>query len=237
MTGEEQRQYMFALAELLEFQQIILWLRDEEPATLGPKLVRALSGSADPAEETVKNNVGRNTMFELSLAAEWRRAGLDVEIGEPDIRLTVGSQVFFVECKRPFAWTGIVRSLSEARRQLQKNGANPAPGTPKGVIAISLNRVASAGRRLFLAESLADKSKVGDMIDHELEANRWRWYDSVRFDESVAAVAFHLNLPAHVNDGPQFALMSSLNPCKASINEEALALFAQAMSYGLPMQK
>jgi hypothetical protein len=102
MRQEEQRQYMFALAELLEFHQIADWLRHEAPAILGPKLIRALSGSSDPAEETNKNSDGRNTMFELSLAAEWRRAGLKIEIGEPDIKLTVGSQIFLVECKRPF---------------------------------------------------------------------------------------------------------------------------------------
>ena len=232
MTREEQRRYMFALAELLEFHQIAVWLRDESPAILGPKLDRALSGRVDPAEETLKNNDGRNAMFELSLAAEWRREGLNVEIGEPDIKLTVGSQLFLVECKRPFTWSGFVSCLRHANRQLRENGASPVPGAPKGVIAVSLNRVISAGQQILLAESLDDKSKVGEIIDRELEANRRRWYDTVQFNESIAAVACHLNMPAHVNDGPQFVLMSSLNLCKVSINDEALALFAQAMSYG-----
>jgi hypothetical protein len=232
MTREEQRRYMFALAELLEFHQIAVWLRDESPAILGPKLDRALSGSVDPAEETLKNNDGRNAMFELSLAAEWRREGLNVEIGEPDIKLTVGSQLFLVECKRPFTWPGFVSCLRHAKRQLRENGASPATGAPKGVIAVSLNRVISAGQQILLAESLADKTKVGEIIDRELEANRRRWYDTVQFNESIAAVACHLTMPAHVNDGSQFVLMSSLNICKASINDEALTLFAQAMSYG-----
>jgi hypothetical protein len=232
MRQEERRLYMFALAELLEFHQIAEWLRHETPAILGPKLIRALSGSSDPAEETSKNNDGRNTMFELSLAAEWRRAGLKVEIGEPDIKLTVGNQIFLVECKRPFTWTSVESCLRHAKRQLRENGASLVQGEPKGVIAISLNRVLGEGRMLFFAESLADRTKVGELVDSELELNRWRWFDTIRFDESMAAVAFHLNLPADVAEGPQFALMSSLNPYGAGTRGEALATFAQAMSYG-----
>src|SRR5205807_3520181 len=184
MTGEEQRQYMFALAELLEFHQIAVWLREEDPVTLGPKLIRALSGSAHPAEESPKNSDGRNMMFELSLAAEWRRAGLNVEIGEPDIQLTVGNQVFLVECKRPFTWTGIVSCFRDAKRQLRENGASPVPGAPKGVIAISLNRVIGTGQQLFFARLLADRTRVGDLVNSELESNRWRWFETIHFDEN-----------------------------------------------------
>src|ERR1700721_4387433 len=91
---------MYALAELVESSQIFTWLRQENPAVLRPKLMRSLSGSLDPADERATNNVGRNTIFELSLASEWRRAGLDVVIGEPDLRLILGPQEFAVERKR-----------------------------------------------------------------------------------------------------------------------------------------
>jgi hypothetical protein len=84
---------------------------------LGPKLIRALSGSVDPFEESSSNSVGGNTMFELSLASEWRRAGLKVAIGEPDLQLVLGQQEFLVECKRPFDWTGVLRGLKDASRQ------------------------------------------------------------------------------------------------------------------------
>lgn len=234
MTNEEQRRYMFALAELIEFREIATWLREEDPTILRLKLNRALSGSTDPVKETLNNKDGRNAIFELYLAAEWRRAGLNVEIGEPDIKLTVGNQVFLVECKRPFTWPGVVSCLRHANRQLRENGTSPIPGAPKGVIAISLNRVITQGQLLFFAESLADRTKVGDLINSELESNRWRWFDTIRFDESMAAVTFYLNLPAGVDEGCQFALMSSLNGYQAGANVEALSIFRQAMSYGAP---
>ena len=133
---------------------------------LGPKLIRALSGSIDPADESVINSVGRNTMFELSLAAEWKRAGLDVIIGEPDLKLILGHQEFLVECKRPFAWSGVVRCLKDASRQLKKDGARTKLGTPKGVIAISLSRVIASGEQIFFADSMADKSKLQEIIEN-----------------------------------------------------------------------
>jgi hypothetical protein len=221
--------YMYALAELVEFHQIFAWLKNEEPHVLAPKLIRALSGSLEPFEETVNNSVGRNTMFELSLASEWRRAGLSVAIGEPDLRLAVGQQEFLVECKRPFDWKGVVRGLKEGGRQLRRSGVRARPGAPKGIIAISLSRIITAGEQIFLADSLADKSKLQGIIEHELAANRWRWWSRIRFDQSIAAVLFHLSLPADVGQGDHFALLSFSNVYQASPNPEALSLLNDAI--------
>jgi hypothetical protein len=95
ITQEERRLYMYSLAELVEFHQVFTWLKEKDPHVLGPKLIRALSGSVDPFEESSSNSVGRNTMFELSLASEWRRAGLAVAIGEPDLQLVLASKNFW----------------------------------------------------------------------------------------------------------------------------------------------
>lgn len=229
ITREQQRQYMYALAELVEFHQIFTWLRQENPAVLRPKLTRSLSGSLDPADESASNNVGRNTIFELSLAAEWRRAGLKVVIGEPDLRLTIGQQEFVVECKRPFDWTGVIRSLKDAKRQLRKSTARSTAGAPKGVIAVCLSKIVARGERIFWAESMADKSKLGEIIESELAANRWRWWDKIRFDDSIAGVLFHLSLPADVGMGDHFALLSFSNIYQAGANREVLTLLNQAM--------
>lgn len=229
ITREDRRLYMYSLAELVEFHQVFTWLKEEDPRVLGPKLIRALSGSVDPLEESVSNSVGRNTIFELSLASEWRRAGLHVAIGEPDLQLVLGQQEFLVECKRPFNWPGVVRGLKDASRQLKKNGARAKPGAPKGVIAISLSRIIAGGEQIFLADSMADKSKLQEIIERELAANRWRWWTSIRFDENIAAVLFHLSLPADVGHGDHFALLSFSNVYQAGVNPEALALLNQAI--------
>jgi hypothetical protein len=228
-TTEQRRAYMYALAELIEFHQIFTQLRAEDPSVLRPKLLRALSGSLDPAEERASNSVGRNTIFELALAAEWRRAGVSVLIGEPDLRVVFDQQEFLVECKRPFDWSGVCRCIKDATRQLKKNGVKPKPGEAKGVIAISLSRVIAGGEQIFFAESMSDKSKLQEIIEHSVAANRWRWGNSIRFDDSISAVLFHLTLPADVDRGNHFALLSFSNVYQASANPRALVLLNQAM--------
>lgn len=191
--------------------------------------LRALSGSLDPAYESPNNNIGRNTIFELSLACEWRRAGLEVVIGEPDLRLILGRQEFLVECKRPFDWTGIVRCMKDAKHQLRSSGVRAESGVPKGIIAISLSRIIAGGEDVFFADSMADKSERGEIIEGELAANQWRWWNRVRFDDSIAAVLFPLSLLADVGNGDHFALLSFSNVYQAGANQEALALLNQAI--------
>jgi hypothetical protein len=229
ITREEQRQYMYAVAELVEFHQIFTSLNQENPAVLRPKLIRALSGSLDPLDESASNNVGRNTIFELSLASEWRRAGLEVAIGEPDLRLILGQQEFLVECKRPIDWTGIARCMKDAKRQLSRSGVRAANGAPKGVIAISLSKILARGERILWVDSMAEKSRLGEIIESELTANRWRWRNNIRFDDGIAGVLFHLSLPADVGKGEHFALLSFSNIYQAGANPAALLLLNRTM--------
>ena len=76
---------------------------------------------------------------------------------------------------------------------------------------------------------MADKSKLEEIIESELAANSWRWWNKVQFDDSIAGVLFHLSLPADVGKGDHFALLSFSNIYQAGANREALALLNQAM--------
>jgi hypothetical protein len=76
---------------------------------------------------------------------------------------------------------------------------------------------------------MADKSKLGEIIESELATNRWRWWNKVQFDDSTAGVLFHLNMPADVGRGDHFALLGFSNIYQAGANREALALLNQAM--------
>jgi hypothetical protein len=55
------------------------------------------------------------------------------------------------------------------------------------------------------------------------------WWNRIRFDDSIAAVLFHLTLPADVDRGNHFALLSFSNVYQASANPSALVLLNQAM--------
>jgi len=52
------------------------------------------------------------------------------------------------------------------------------------VIAISLNRIIAGGEQILVADSMADKSKLQEIIERKLAANRWRWWTRIRFDQS-----------------------------------------------------
>ena len=67
---------LFGLDEAREFCEIFRAFQGEAPEKIRPKLERALKGSFHPRLETVQNATGRNTMFELALAAEWKLLGL-----------------------------------------------------------------------------------------------------------------------------------------------------------------
>jgi hypothetical protein len=86
--------YVPGLFEAMEMHEIMRAFRGDSSAALKGKLVRALSGPISPIEEQPKNSAARNAMFELSLAADWKNGGADVELGEPDILIRFGSVVF-----------------------------------------------------------------------------------------------------------------------------------------------
>jgi hypothetical protein len=70
--------YLYASLDVVEFLDIFDAFQNEPSDVLVPKLKRALDGPFSPALENIKNNDGRNTQFELALAAEWTiRAGCE----------------------------------------------------------------------------------------------------------------------------------------------------------------
>ncbi len=135
--------YYFGLVEAMEFCDVFRAFRCENPASLGTKLERALSGPFRPADETTKNSHGRNTMFELALAADLKLRGADVAIGEPDIKLTIDNHRFLIECKRPFREDSIRANIRGAADQLESSLKADAGAT--GIIAISVSRLFNPG--------------------------------------------------------------------------------------------
>jgi hypothetical protein len=61
------------------------------------------------------------------------------------------------------------------------------------------------GEQILFADSMAGKSKLQEILERELAANRWQWWTRIRFDQTIAAVWFRLSLPAAVGHGDRFA--------------------------------
>jgi hypothetical protein len=161
------------------------------------KLVRALSGPVAPPSEQPKNSMGRNTMFELFLAADWRNHGLSVEPGEPDICLKLAGRSFLVECKRPFyentVWPNIEDAASQSGKELDK----PENINARGIIAISLSRVFTQNDLMCFADEEEGKRFITNEF-HSLIARHeeeWRLKHFLSFHSRIVAVMFHLAVP------------------------------------------
>jgi hypothetical protein len=153
--------YVDGLFEALEIFEILTAFEGETSDALRTKVARAVSGPISPLAEQPKNSEARNTMFELSLAAGWKNKGLDVELGEPDIRVTVQSRAFRVECKRPFKWRTKLEAVEPG-----EEAARP-----------STHASAQRKENLHLKRLLAEKAMEVDFLKgalQKVEARRQR---------------------------------------------------------------
>src|SRR5688572_26317387 len=79
--------YLVALAEGVEAARMGTFLRGCSPDMLRPRLKLMLGGPEMPSDENPTSNQARNIQFELSLGATLTRAGLTVDLEEPDLRV------------------------------------------------------------------------------------------------------------------------------------------------------
>lgn len=137
--------YMDGIFEALEIHDIVEAFHGDSSPALKAKLIRALCGPISPFDEQPKNSDARNTMFELSLAADWKNAGSEVEVGEPDIKLLALGALFHTECKRPFSEKKVRKNIEEAASQLGRELNKLGNEHDYGIVAISLSRVFTKG--------------------------------------------------------------------------------------------
>lgn len=197
--------FYFGMIEAFEFYDIFRAFENERSEFLTPKLERALSGPFLPAEATNKNSDGRNTMFELALAADLRLGGIDVCVGEPDIKLTLDNQRFLIECKRPFREHSVRANVRGAADQLAIQLRNDPDAV--GIIAISVSRVLNPGTKVFVAPSEEDRERLGDRLETMMREREgdWRNYD---LHPATLAVLFHVRTPGIFEDENPLMKMS-----------------------------
>ena len=202
----------FALIEALEWGDILKAF-DKEPAKkIKPKIERALGGPSSIEDEYQKedssNTVGRNTQFELALAAEWRLRGLQVDIGEPDCTLNLEGATFFMECKRPFREHSIRANVRGAGSQLR----NKLDGNLRaaGIIAISVSRILNPGTRIFWTPTEEESHHLGDRAESMMHENEQCWRRA-KLHDRIVAVLFHTSTPGIVGDQDVLCRMRNLN--------------------------
>jgi hypothetical protein len=148
LPSTELREELFDL--LLESDELArsISIVTESPPVPGwrPKVERALGGQPSARCQT-ESTISRNTQFELLLAALMRRAGYQVQFGEPDLILhSKEGEALCIAAKRITSGAKFAARASEASKQIKRSGV-------EGLVAVSLGFF---GREPRDAESMRD---------------------------------------------------------------------------------
>lgn len=178
------------IVEALEAYDILCAFEGDNSSELSQAIQRALSGPFQPRDESPSNSEGRNTWFELSLAADWRLHGAALRLGEPDLRLERDDYEFWLACKRPQYEHSVRANIRSAISQLENN-LQTAPNKVYGVVAISLNRVLNPGSGYWPE----DIERLGDLVHNEMihQSRHWKAADA---DPRICAILFHITAPS-----------------------------------------
>jgi hypothetical protein len=204
--------YVDGLFEAMEIHEIMHAFRGNTSEALKVKLARALCGPASPLEERSKNSSARNTMFELSLAADWKNSGVDVELGEPDIRIRFARASYQVECKRPFSENSVRSNIVDGASHLGDILDTSGNENDYGIVAISLSRVFRKGNLVCFAPEGTGRQVINETVAEMRDENVDKW-GLRRFRElhdRIVAVMFHLATPWDIS-GERLIHLSTSN--------------------------
>jgi hypothetical protein len=199
---EDHEELVWSLVDAVEFTDIYAGLKDEPPAVLKPLFRKALQGTLHPGRETAyKSNVGRNTAFELRLAAGIRKAGASVHLGlAADLAFDHSGARVYIECKRPFGIPSIRPNVIEARRQLRTRLDADSHPLVVGLVAVSVSRAINPGSRLFVADDPAALRNLASDIQ-SIHATNSSDYDRLP-DLRILGILYHVFTPAYVRSIP-----------------------------------
>jgi hypothetical protein len=189
---------VWSLVEGAEFAEIFLGIRDyDDPAVVKRLMRKAAVGPLDPRLETASTNMGRNTVFELSLGTRLRRAAACVTMGGvADLCIDHMGFRLYVECKRPLGEHNIARRFDEGCAQLRDQFKIDPHSNLLGMVAISISK-ALKGEQMLVVDREDD-------LQPSLSAEAERAYKSYcrsinsEVDLRIVGVICHVFTPARV---------------------------------------
>ena len=211
----------WSLTEAIEFQNIFQALRNENPKLVKQKIKDALQGPADPNCENKRSNLGRNTVFELNLAARLKRNNINVIWwrSNPDILCSIDGRDIHIQCKRPFFEKNIPVNIARAKTQLTRD-LNDAGTNSRGVIAISISRALNSGGLLFVGDSEVNIKRALDNKVSEL-GKRYKSAWNQIVDTRIIGILFHIITPAFIEDIRLFTVMQDFEVNNLSLPNSA----------------
>jgi hypothetical protein len=157
-----------------------------------------LNGPPDLSLENDRNNLGRNTAFEVVLAGDLAAAGLAPILGsEPDVITELSGRRLLIACKRSLRSDTVRTQIETAAKQLGRRLEREGNPRDCGLIAISVTRVFTNGERVL---EVSRETQVGDYLDGELRKlvaeheQTWRAIKSPK----IAGLLLHVSTPGYV---------------------------------------
>jgi hypothetical protein len=134
------------------------------------KVRKAVSGPVHPQDEKKSGSKARDFLFELSVAAYFRRRGLPVTLwSERDLITRVPNCTILIECKRPQSEKKVARSIQDATKQLIEHFENYPRGFVRyGFIALDISVVMNPERMFVLGDSYDAINQEADSLFHRL---------------------------------------------------------------------
>jgi len=124
-----------------------------------------LFGPVYTMDETGKNNDGRNKLFELRLAAHFKRAGIESQLHEPDILLEFNNRKAWVACKRVISHKNVHEHVEKAVSQIGKR--TRLDDDTVGIIALDITRIANPSH--VIQTGLDALPKLNDQTDKQFK--------------------------------------------------------------------
>lgn len=209
LAGDKRREILWSFVESIEFVDAMdaLWAQGcDVPRSV---LNRALQGPADAYLEDSNSNLGRNTMFEITIAGRAAQAGLRPQLGgEPDVFFEFAGRRMFVQCKRVFSEKAVAKRIAEAAKQLKRDLRASCNPRDCGLVAISVSRLINAGDKMLIIPTENDiPGALGREIDDLITKHKKVCKDVE--DPRIAGILFHVVTPSFVEELKLFTVAQS----------------------------
>ncbi|WP_156897984.1 hypothetical protein [Delftia sp. HK171] len=200
---------IWMMSELSEISTIINALSDFDNKDYKSNLIDAVNGVPFINEEkTNGNNIARNKIFELNVAAKLKKSGFGVVLGNTkedgsiDVSASSGENDFFIECKRIQTIESLTRNIKKAISQLNLKRIEKN----KSIVALDFTKV-------FWKEYLDNGNKIpnGEVEARKILEIAENSYYKILTEEymmdlnKVLLFLCHIRIPLNkTSSGPKF---------------------------------
>ncbi len=201
----------FDLREIDEIVEIVEHLPDSLDRVTRDLLNKITGGSESPDIES--GAAAREAQYELYLGTVFRRAGIRVRHGAPDLVASWHDQEFFLEAKRPSSLARVDDRLRSAVHQIRKLSS-------PGIIALSLDQVLRPSGRLLSVGGFDDLAPAVVQLVQSFVLDHVGLWRNRLTGEPVAALFMTARIPGRLSSTGHSVLGSNLHVEMLSISTD-----------------